>query len=71
MPEMRCHECEAVTDESCNRCRRPTCGAHYHEREHLGLCTCCGEEITAVLRRGGAMIGWPYPLRKPFETVEG
>jgi hypothetical protein len=43
-----CHECGRETDESCERCRRPTCDRSYFEREHLGVCRCCNDEIAAT-----------------------
>jgi hypothetical protein len=65
-----CHECGRPAMDTCVRCELPTCADHFHEREHLGLCTHCGAEIEAGLARGGAMTGWPYPLRKPFNPVD-
>ena len=65
-----CHEGGEPADDTCVQCGRPTCALHFYEQEHLGLCTHCGAELVGVLGRGGAMIGWPYPLRKPFESRE-
>lgn len=62
-----CHECGAPADEACERCKRPTCPNSYYEREHLGLCQCCHDELAAEMATSGFELGeWPYPLRKPF-----
>jgi hypothetical protein len=58
-----CHECGAQADETCERCQRPTCADSYYEREHLGLCKCCHQELTA---HPFDLTHWPYKLRKPF-----
>ena len=63
-----CHECGRPADDSCVRCELPTCADHFHEQEHLGICTHCGNEVLATLARGGALVAWPYPLRKPFDS---
>ena len=62
-----CHECGRPSVDVCVHCGLPTSADHFAEREHLGLCSHCGAEIQAVLARGGALVAWPYPLRKPFE----
>ena len=63
-----CHEGGEPSDDQCVHCGLPTCLVHFHEQEHLGLCRHCASELEAVLARGGAMVGWPYPLRRPFDS---
>lgn len=60
-----CHECGKAADESCERCKRPTCPDSYYEREYLGLCTCCHAELTS---HGLNLVAWPHPLRKPLPS---
>ena len=62
-----CHECSRRPNGSCERCQRPTCNQHYFEREHLGLCTCCADELQAEIDRTGLYLSnWPHPVRKPL-----
>jgi hypothetical protein len=61
-----CHECGRETDESCERCRRPTCDRSYFEREHLGVCRCCNDEIAAT---GMPVVEWPHRLRQPIDGL--
>ena len=62
-----CHEDGSPAVDACVHCRLPTCDVDFEEREHLGLCRHCAAEIVAELKRGGALIAWPYPLRKTFD----
>lgn len=48
-----CHECGGPADDECVHCQQATCAGHFHEREHLGLCTHCGAEIEALVGAEG------------------
>jgi len=65
-----CHECGQPSVDTCVRCGLPTSDDHFAEREHLGLCRHCADELQAAIDKGGAYVAWSYPLRKPYAPEE-
>lgn len=61
-----CQVCGTETEDTCVRCEKPTCDAHFFEQEHLGLCEPCREELDAQIAAGRMITNWPFPLRQPL-----